>query len=88
MAWQFFSISSCFFRDLCLSVVKLAWLSGCCVRLESLDCSRLQILILHRAAFLLIRGLFLLFLFHVIELLFGRVLASVCEAQLLLCLYT
>ena len=35
--------------------------------------------------FLLIRGLFLLFLFNLIELLFGRVLASVCEAHLRIC---
>ena len=26
--WQVISICSCFIRDLCLSVVKLAWLSG------------------------------------------------------------
>ena len=35
--------------------------------------------------FLLIRGLFLLSLTHLIDLLFGRVLASICEAQLRIC---
>ena len=48
---------------------------------KSLDCSRSQIRILHVAEFLLI----LFSLFHLIELFFGRVLASVCEAQLRLC---
>ena len=28
LLWQFISICSCFMRDQCLSVVKLAWLSG------------------------------------------------------------
>ena len=34
------------------------------------------------AEFWLIRGLFYFFLLHLIDLLFGHVLASVCEAQL------
>ena len=38
--------------------------------------------ILHLAEFLLIRGLFLLFLILLDRSAFGRVLASVCEAQL------
>ena len=37
------------------------------------------------AELLLIRGLFLLFLISLVELLLGRVLGSVCEAQLPLC---
>ena len=45
----------------------------------------LQIRIQHVAVFLLIRGLFLFFCFHLIELLFGRVLANICEALLRLC---
>ena len=38
-----------------------------------------------RSKFLLIRGLFLFFILHFIKLLFCRVLASVCEAQLRSC---
>ena len=53
---------------------------------KSLDCSRSTIRILYVSEFLLIRGLFLLlFVFFLIELLFGRSLARGCEAQLLLC---
>ena len=55
--------------------------SGFCVRLEF---ARSQIRILRVAELLLIRGLFFL-LIHLIELLFGRVLASACEAQIRLC---
>ena len=44
--------------------------------------ARSQIRTRHVADLLLIRGLFLLSLFfHLIEVLFGRVLARVCEAQ-------
>ena len=32
--WQVIMISSCFIRELCLSVAKLAWLSGQCLRLK------------------------------------------------------
>ena len=37
------------------------------------------------AEFLLLRGFLYFCLFHLRELLFGRVFASVCEAQLRLC---
>ena len=47
--------------------------------------ARSQIRIQQIVEFLLIRGLILLFLFHLIDLLFGRVLASVREAKLRLC---
>ena len=30
--WQFIGIYNCFITDQCLSVVKLAWLSGLCAR--------------------------------------------------------
>ena len=53
-------------------------------------CVRLNVAwsqILHKAEFLLIRGFFYFFFFHLIELLFGRVLASVSEAQLRLVLH-
>ena len=45
--------------------------------------ARSQIRIQHVAEILLIRSLFLLFLIFLIELLFGRLLASACEAQIL-----
>ena len=38
---------------------------------------------LHIAEFLLIRGLFLIFLFHLIQLLFGRALASVSPVAMI-----
>ena len=47
--------------------------------------ARSHIRIRHAAEFWLIRGVFYFFCLHLIELLFGRVLASVCEVQLPLC---
>ena len=45
--------------------------------------ARLQIRMRHVAEFLLLESYFYFFSFRLIELLFGRVLASICEAQLL-----
>ena len=45
----------------------------------------LLIRVLLSVEFLQIRGLLLLFLCHLIELLYGRFLASACKAQLRLC---
>ena len=46
------------------------------IALDSKYCSRSQIRILRVAEFLLIRGFFYFFSFHLIELFFGRVLAE------------
>ena len=55
-------------------------MSGSCVRLKFARSHPARSLVFANP-----RPISLFFLFHLIELLFGRVLASVCEAQLCLC---
>ena len=62
--------------------MKIPWLSGLCVRLLI---SNSQVRISEVADFLLIRGLFLIFIIALYRASFCRILASVCEAKLSLC---